>query len=234
MISWKVEWSIATYQAQWESRLWKWKGKSAADCNFIIESSKPFKLISVFADLRHGWLRESWVNRVFVGELSIELRSIFRIFTKLGYVRRVVFHWIESLVINIFEPWMIQNFFHPFFRAQSHLLIFMQKLRSFLSYLIDNILCLLTELNVRMLDWVWETHWEFRDNLIHCILISVVERRNSYYHLVDQYSHTPPVHRLVMSCSSNDLRSEVLRRSTKWLSEILLRYHFSESKISQT
>lgn len=136
---------------------------------------------------------------------------------------------------------MIHYLIHPSFTSKSHFLIFMEKLiiiyRSFKScrfldtYLINDVLSLLTEFNMRVLNRIWKSHWELGNDLIHCVLVSMVKWRDSNNHLVNQDTNTPPIYWFIMSFPSYNFRGQILGRATKRLSKTFIANHFSKTEI---
>lgn len=84
-----------------------------------------------------------------------------------------------------------------------------------------------------VLDWVGETHREFRNDLVHGVLIAVVEGWDAYNHLIYQDAHAPPVHGLIVSFACDDLRGEIFRGPAEGLSEVLITYHLSKAEVRQ-
>lgn len=66
-----------------------------------------------------------------------------------------------------------------------------------------------------MLLLVWPEDVCFFDILKHQSLVLIIEGRNSCEHLVDKDSKSPPVHSLVMACSFEHLRTDVLWGATE-------------------
>jgi hypothetical protein len=68
-----------------------------------------------------------------------------------------------------------------------------------------------------MLIFRWPPNWGMLDQVIHLMLVLVVERRDPDYHFIDQNTQCPPINCVVMARAHYHLRRQVFGRSTKWV-----------------
>lgn len=116
---------------------------------------------------------------------------------------------------------MLEQVLKIFFTAQSFLWIFAQ-------YLCQKVFSFIAQSNL-----LRKFQFTLLDKLEHCRLRFVVEWRKSKHHLIGQDTQWPPISKLVISSTSENFRSQILRCSAEGICKFPISNDPGHSEVCQ-